>query len=198
MRTWRIALSAVVVFAVSFMPLVVHAGAVALPQTGVTKCLDAAGLEIPCVGTGQDGEIRAGAAWPVPRFTDNSDGTFLDNLTGLSWMVDAGTPTAGLCAGGVKNWQGALDYIACLNNTGYLGRTDWRLPNVNELESLLNIASADSRPWLGSQGFVNVGASYWSSTTAASGSLNAWYLAASSGSPSYTGKTVTILVWPVR
>jgi hypothetical protein len=98
----------------------------------------------------------------------------------------------------VKNWQAALDYIACLNSAGYLGRTDWRLPNINELESLLNSETADSRPWLLSQGFVNVGASYWSSTTAASGSLNAWYLAVSSGSPSYTGKTVTIPVWPVR
>ena len=55
MRPWMIALSAVVMFTLSFTPLVVHAGAVALPQTGVTKCLDAAGMEIPCAGTGQDG-----------------------------------------------------------------------------------------------------------------------------------------------
>jgi hypothetical protein len=180
------------------MPLPVLAGAVALPQTGVTQCLDAGGLVIPCTGTGQDGEIRAGAAWPVPRFTDNSDGTVQDKLTGLAWAIDAGTPTAGSCAGGVKTWQGALDYIACLNSSAHLGRTDWRLPNINEMESLLNIADADSRPWLTGQGFMNVGASYWSSTTAASSPLSAWYLAASSGYPSYTGKTVNIWVWPVR
>jgi hypothetical protein len=33
-----------------------------------------------------DGEIRAGVAWPTPRFTDNGDGTATDNLTGLTWL----------------------------------------------------------------------------------------------------------------
>ena len=28
-------------------------------------------------------------AWPNPRFTDNSDGTVTDNLTGLIWLKDA-------------------------------------------------------------------------------------------------------------
>jgi len=52
------------------------AGTVDLPRTGQTKCYDTSGTEISCTGTGQDGEIQAGVAWPFPRFTDNGDGTF--------------------------------------------------------------------------------------------------------------------------
>jgi len=196
LRTLVFSIAAALV--VSLSPVDSWAGAVALPQTGITKCIDASGLEVPCPGTGQDGELRAGTAWPAPRFTDNGDGTSLDNLTGLVWANDAGTPTSGTCTGGIKSWQAALDYIACLNSTGYLGRTDWRLPNINELESILNISLIDSRTWLGSQGFVNLGASYWTSTTNAANTLSAWYVGISSGQSSYTAKTGTLWVWPIR
>jgi hypothetical protein len=42
-----------------------------IPQTGQTSCYDAAGSSIACSGTGQDGDKKAGVAWPDPRFTDN-------------------------------------------------------------------------------------------------------------------------------
>jgi hypothetical protein len=45
------------------------AATIQLPQTWQTKCYDSAGNEILCVGTGQDGDIQAGVAWPNPRFT---------------------------------------------------------------------------------------------------------------------------------
>ena len=112
------------------------AGTVQLPQTGQTKCYDTAGTEIACAGTGQDGEIRAGVAWPNPRFIDNMDGTISDKLTGLIWTKDAGTPTEGACIGEIKTFQGALDYVKCLNSNSYLGYVDWRLPNIKELSSV--------------------------------------------------------------
>jgi len=71
---------------------VVSAGTVNLPRTGQTKCYDTYGTEISCAGTGQDGEIQAGVAWPEPRFTDNGDGTMTDTLTGLMWTKDANLP----------------------------------------------------------------------------------------------------------
>ena len=43
-----------------FMPVLVLAGTIDLPQTGQTKCYDTSGTEIACAGTGQDGEIQAG------------------------------------------------------------------------------------------------------------------------------------------
>jgi len=51
-----------------FLPVLLLAGTIQLPQTGQTKCYNSAGLEIGCAGTGQDGEIQAGVAWPKPRF----------------------------------------------------------------------------------------------------------------------------------
>ena len=39
--------------------------------------------------TGDDGDLEKGVAWPNPRFTDNSDGTVTDNLTGLIWLKNA-------------------------------------------------------------------------------------------------------------
>ena len=68
------------------------AGTVDLPKTGQTKCYDTSGAEIPCAETGQDGDIQAGVPWPEPRFTDNGDGTMMDNLTGLMWTKNANLP----------------------------------------------------------------------------------------------------------
>jgi len=120
--------------------------AVSLPQTGQTKCYDSAGNEIACAGTGQDGDIRAGVASPVPRFTDNGNGTVTDNLTGLIWLKNANCFDA-------QTWPNALNATNTLNS-GECGLSDgtvagdWRLPNVNELESLVNAGEADQAAWL--------------------------------------------------
>ena len=45
-----------------------------VPQTGQTAIF----------ATGDDGDVAAGIKSPVPRFTDNGDGTVTDNLRGLS------------------------------------------------------------------------------------------------------------------
>ncbi|MBI5195097.1 MAG: hypothetical protein HZA10_02105, partial [Nitrospirae bacterium] len=66
------------------------AGTTNLPQTGQTKCY-ALWSEISCAGTGQDGEILSGVAWPNPRFSVNGD-CVTDNLTGLMWAKNANLP----------------------------------------------------------------------------------------------------------
>ena len=60
-----------------------------LAQTGQKACYDENGNVVPCAGTGQDGDTKAGVPWPNPRFTNNGDGTMTDNLTGLMWLRDA-------------------------------------------------------------------------------------------------------------
>ena len=165
-----------------------------VPRTGQSTCYDTYGKVIACAGTGQDGELRAGVAWPYPRFTNRGDGTVSDNLTGLVWAQNANLPNGGL------TWQEAIDYVAGMNagtnpNFGY---TDWRLPNVNELVSLIDPnyngpALPQGHP------FTNVQSPYWSSTTDAAADL-AWQVSMAGGSMDNYGDVYysTGCVWPVR
>jgi hypothetical protein len=127
---------------------------------------------VDCIGSGQDGALQAGQEWPAPRFVENSDDTLADKLTGLTWLKDAnclGTHYPDAFDYDVVTWYQALEFVAGVNSGAYplcgAGHTDWRLPNVLELESLWQDGAANAG-WLGSQGFTNVaGDGYWSSTT---------------------------------
>jgi hypothetical protein len=166
-------------------------GKISLPETGQKKCYNSSGTEISCAGTGQDGEIRAGVEWPNPRFTVSGD-CVTDNLTGLMWAKDANLPN------GTRTWQGALDYVASMNaGSGLCGYKDWRLPNVNELESLINSVEANSANWLNTQGFSNV-QSHWSSTTLANDTDYAWIVSMWAGVVGSLSKSDDYYVWPVR
>jgi hypothetical protein len=121
-----------------------------VPQTGQTASF----------ATGDDGDLEKGVASPNPRFTVNvnaaddngagggiagngicdgtesCNGTVTDNLTGLIWLKNAN------CFG-LRTWALALSDVNGLN-TGECGLTDgsvagdWRLPNVRELQSLID------------------------------------------------------------
>jgi hypothetical protein len=177
----------------------------ALAKTGQAACYDAHGVEISCARTGQDGELQAGLSWPDPRFTENGDGTITDNLTGLIWSADAKPlgADAAVADGSAVTWQGALDHIQKLNSQAYLGFTDWRLPNRNELASLVNYSDS-TLSWLSNHGVLNPQNDYWSSSTFASSPDRAWNV-------SMNGKILDMLkapgsensyhvsfAWPVR
>lgn len=182
-------------------------GAIELPRTGQSRCYDVAGVEINCAGTGQDGEIQAGVAWPEPRFTDNGDGTLTDNLTGLIWLKNAN------CYGRVT-WDDALsnadslaDGVCGLSDSSLFG--DWRLPNVIELESLVhfdyhrqladpNIYTTNAR-WLNSQGFTTTqNSGYWTSTTAPNHADRAYYVYMDFGYTHFDEKNETAYFMAVR
>ena len=132
------------------------------------------------------------------RFTDHGDGTITDNQTGLMWTKDAGTPTVGSCAGGIKTWQGALDYVTCLNGINHLGHSDWKLPGVKELISLVDY-SRFGPPLPLSHSFLNVQSSgYWSSNSYAGTTDGAWVVAMWGGHVLNDAKTSSRYVWPVR
>jgi hypothetical protein len=177
----------------------------ALPKTGQSACYDTAGEEILCTGTGQDGELRRGIEWPTPRFSENSNETVTDNLTGLIWVKYANLiairdPSFGSSSDGRVMWPNAIDYVNRLNNEAYLGYSDWRLPNRNELVSLINYAESNPTVWLNSQGFSNAQQHYWSSSTLANTTSNAWN-ASIAGDVSERNKYDSnneSFVWPVR
>jgi len=168
--------------------------AVSLPKTGQTTCYDAAGAGIACLGTGQDGELQTGVTEPSPRFTVGTGATaacVTDNLTGLMWAQDANLPA------GMLTWQQALDYANTLNLCSF---TDWRLPNVNELEGLVNSQAPIQAISLNTLGFSNVqAATYWSSSSSAYSANFAWIVNMYTGYVSAIGlKSDTGYVWPVR
>jgi hypothetical protein len=167
-----------------------------VPKTGLTTSYR----------THDDGDLEKGVAWPSTRFTDNNNGTVTDHLTGLIWLKNAN------CAEATKNWNTAIDYSAalydgcinCFGTAGDCGLSDsstagqWRLPNLRELQSLIDYSK--SYPVLPSDNhFTGVQSnSYWSSSTDAATTVNAWYVSLYHGAVIPVGKTTTNYVWPVR
>ena len=159
-------------------------------HTGQTRCWDASGREIPCRGTGQDGEWQRGAPWPAERFVVRGE-VVTDGLTGLHWCRDATVGTFPC------TWAEAFALIDGLNRERHGGRDDWRLPNRNELRSLMSYqarkpALAEGHP------FVNVFLGwYWTSTTAAISPAYAWAVHLEGARMFYGRKDQEYLCWPV-
>ena len=162
--------------------------------------------------TGDDGELYEGVVWPNPRFEDNGDGTVTDNLTGLMWLKNAnciqtnypGFDTDATNGDGMVTWQHALDFVAGINAGAYTAcgstYTDWRLPNVKELQSLIDYGQYNpALPSGYTSIFTNVlSSSYWSSTTYAPYPNNAWHVGFNGGLVLYSVKSYYHSVWSVR
>ncbi|MDP2990282.1 MAG: DUF1566 domain-containing protein, partial [Kiritimatiellota bacterium] len=151
---------------------------------------------------GDDGTNRVGVAWPNPRFTVQANtNCVLDNLTGLMWARDRAN-ACGLAVA-ATNWNTA---VTSCNDLVYGGYDDWRLPNLQELQSLLDYRWYNP-PLCNTLGtaqlavndpFTGAASYYWSSTTFLGGGVNAWQIVYT-GSSSWGNKTSgTGNVWPVR
>ncbi len=127
-----------------------------LPRTGQNKCYDEQGGEISCDADdvyGQDGVLQHGVAWPLPRFRHMKEG-IADDLTGLIWHHSADLEK-------LSTWNEAL---AAVRRRALQSQLPWRLPSINELESLVD-ASSHSPALSAGHPFSGVREAYWSSTT---------------------------------
>ncbi len=174
--------------------------------TGQTICYENDGTVISCDGTGQDGDLHKGMIWPVPRFTDNGNGTVTDKLSQLVWLKNAD------CYG-VSGWVGAITTTNLLAN-GSCGLTDnsvagaWRVPNRKELMSLIYnnsyspalSNSAGTGQWSNNDPFLNVQTTsgYWSSTTYSGATSHSWYVDIRAGIIGTDAKNNIAYIWPVR
>ena len=77
--------------------------------------------------------VRGNAEYTVNDYTDNGDGTVTDNATGLMWVQDD--------TGEGMIWEDALSIA---EGSEYAGYSDWRLPNVKELQSIVDYTRAPS------------------------------------------------------
>ncbi|MFM2449684.1 MAG: hypothetical protein RIS44_2134 [Pseudomonadota bacterium] len=98
--------------------------------------------------------------------TVNADGTVTDTTTGLVWdrcVLGRSGPT---CTGAANTytWAQALAEASARNAANHLGYNNWRLPNKNELESI--IKQDVYNPAIDTTAFPNTAAGYnWTSTT---------------------------------
>jgi hypothetical protein len=163
-------------------------------KTGQTLCFDAGGSLIDCVATGQDGEYQTGVSVD-PRFTDNADGTVTDNLTGLIWLKNVD------CFGHT-DWIRGLDLLNTLSS-GACGLSDgsvvgdWRMPNVKELQSLIDYGQFNPALPPGNP-FSGVPGAYWSSSAYVYLPDTAWLVDLYYGRVTTNLKSQPFLVWPVR
>jgi hypothetical protein len=158
------------------------------PATGQTICWNATGTVIPCIGTGQDGDVQAGATL---SHTDNGDGTVTDEVTGLTWekLSDDGSIHD---MNNFYSWASAFALkIAVLNTPPcFADHCDWRLPNRIEVESIIdyqrykpavppafNTACTPGCGVLACSCTMSSSASneyFWSSTTSVTQPISAW------------------------
>jgi len=133
--------------------------------------------------------------WPVcggDKSEKARDATVEDHRTGLIWTREAdpvGRPIL---------WQSALDTVARYNAENLLGHADWRLPNVRELESLLDL-NAHSPALPPDHPFTGVREGYWSSTTSIYEPSYAWVVYPVDGPVGVATKArPEFFLWPVR
>ncbi len=80
---------------------------------------------------------------PDSHFTVHNDGTVTDLQTGLMWKQCNEGQSGSNCSGtSLKfTWQEALQQAETLNaGAGFAGYTDWRLPNIKELASIVELS----------------------------------------------------------
>ena len=80
--------------------------------------------------------VRGNTNYGQNQFVENGDDTITDEATGLMWMTfDSGYYEAGDAEDGTMDWESALEWA---ENFEFAGYDNWKLPNVKELQSLLD------------------------------------------------------------
>lgn len=148
--------------------------------------------------TGDDGTYQVNQ----PSYGSVVNGCVVDSRTGLMWPVQPDLAVGG----GYETWKNAIG--ACEGLT-YGGYSDWRLPTIRELASLLDYRTQGGLICVNSDIFTvwGDGRGYWSSTSCyvqdayQSGVFeNAWAMVPASGTIAHYRWTVidACSVWPVR
>lgn len=145
-----------------------------LPQDFLTRCQN--NLDILCQESSWacQGENDTN----LKDFTRDDSIQVVNNLNNnLMWQDDESAKSV------TKNWQGAIEYCQNLNFAGY---SDWRVPNLEELKSIVD----KNNPSKIKSEFKNTASYfYWSSTPGADYSSTAWYIFFYSGNEYYSDKS---------
>jgi hypothetical protein len=196
------------VLCVATLPALALAGST-LPETGQKKCWNAAGARVACAGSGQDAEAKGGVKI---RLADNGNGVIADANTRLVWEKLSRDGSVH-DRNDLYTWEQAIgDKITQLNTPPcFAGICSWRLPNVKELQSIVDFdrkspafgkafqkkcspgcaVDACSCTPLPAPGSL---AGFWSSTSNQSAPAEAWQVVHATGATSSLAKTQTASV----
>lgn len=175
--------------AVLLLTPAIHVHAWPIPDTGQTKCYNnTAIIACPAEGQpfyGQDGSYRINphsyakldaAGNPLPDSAAALWAMVKDNVTGLVWENKTDD-------GGIHDkdhtlaWTDTGTFIRALNDARFGGFSDWRMPTIMELSSLIHISIPHPGPTIDAAWFPNTApAHYWSSTVNVSNAGSAWYM----------------------
>jgi len=133
----------------AFATLALLALATTRADAGLTKGRTLETGQTTNYGAGSDGELRRGLA---RVFTDLGDGVIKDNRTGLIWEKKTNDGSIhdvdnlyswSTGAPWQANGTAFTTFLATLNSIPcFNGNCDWRLPNLNELESIRNLGAS--------------------------------------------------------
>ncbi len=137
---------------------------------------------------GNPNTISVAETTPTSAFTDNGDGTVTHNLTGLMWKrcAEGQTWNGSICTGNATTFTWANALMQAQNST-YAGYSDWRLPNIKELESIVESCGYD--PAINKTEFPATPAlGFWSGSPHVPVPADAWVIGFSNGSTTHQNK----------
>lgn len=190
-----------------------------LPTTGISTCGDKIRNDLDCAifpadyHALQDGRLQSGTPMSYQRLKQNGHDCIKDSTTGLIWeqktndysirhkdntyaWYEPSDKANGGNAGNTNDGLNTHEYIKQLNAMNYCGYSDWRLPNVAELRSIVDF---------GKEGVViapifthSLPYFYWTSSPDASHKDYAWAISFHNGDDSYYNKNQSHYVRAVR
>ncbi len=137
---------------------------------------------------------------PTTNFVLNANGTAKDLTTGLVWdrcaYGQTWNGTTQRCDGAATSygWSAALDLAQSLTN--YKGGSDWRVPNIKELRSI--VEECRYNPSFNLEVFPDTPVENWFSSTIAYQTGGAWYVGGAIGASSYEASPATTPLRLVR
>ena len=133
---------------------------------------------------------------PDLAYIDHGDGTVTDTRTGLMWKQCAEGLNGTGCASGAPqtlSWAAALQQA---EGSSFAGRYDWRLPNLKELQSLVEDCSYS--PAINTNMFPNTPSVFWSSSPSFEFSSGTWHVSFVSGTSAISNRFNSFSVRLVR